>query len=232
MTILMEVSPNVDPDPIDTDEPKLNESKSRSKKSSTSKMKKKSELKKQKHKFDQQTVLDEGIELKEESDMEVSVNGDVSQDESEMDTSMLNDPDGGDHKDDADGQDGWYLRTMGGTDLTSKPSVVSHSGKYVFINSGDKVLVYNSKTGLLLRQLITGEAYSIQKTDKDEEVIVAGQKKVVIWNFLDVKITQKFKIPFSKVPKYELGLKDIYIPDSFHQEKSWSRDFSGSRGKP
>ena len=231
MTILMEVSPNVDPDPIDTDEPKLNESKSRSKKSSTSKMNKKSELKKQKHKFDQQTVLDEGIEMKEESDMEVSMNGGDSQDESEMDTSILYNPDSGDH-DDADGQDGWYMRTMGGRDLTSKPSVVSPSGKYVFINAGDKVLVYNSKTGLLLRQLITGEAYSIQKTDKDEEVIVAGQKKVVIWNFLDVKITKKFKIPFSKVPKYELGLKDIYIPDSFHQEKSWLRDFSESRGKP
>ena len=138
--------------------------------------------------------------------------------ESEMDVSTMNNPDDEPVPMDSEEGEPWYASTVGGLDLTTRPAAVSAGGKYVMVNSGGKIWVYSSKTGQLVRQLNTGQVMAIQRTDKEEEVVVATKKKVVVWNFVDVKTTAKFKISSSKVPNYETGLQSSYIPDNFHKE--------------
>ena len=138
--------------------------------------------------------------------------------ESEMDTSAQGNPEDDQVPMETGDGEPWFATTVGGLDLTSRPAAVSSGGKYVFVNSSGKIMVYSSKSGQLVRKLNTGQVLAIQRTDKEDEVVVATKKKVVIWNFVDVKAAAKFKITSSKVPNYETGLQSSYIPENFHKE--------------
>ena len=182
MTILMEVSPNIDngtldPDPTiletPTDEVMINMRNSRSRNNSVSKMNKKSELLKEKIESKKKGVIDKRKKKPKnkvdiETERDSSFNG-HSEDynDSEMDVSLAENPE---YECASGDKDKWFLRTIEGTDLTSRPAVVSCSGKYIFINSQDRVLVYSSKSGQLMRQLNTGQILAIQKTNIDEEI--------------------------------------------------------------
>jgi len=143
---------------------------------------------------------------------------DTDHSESEMDTSIMENPEDDQVPMEVEDGEPWYASTVSGLDLTSRPAAVSFGGKYVLVNSSGKIMVYSSKSGQLVRKLNTGQVLAIQRTDKEEEVVVATKKKVVIWNFVDVKAATKFKISSNKVPNYEGGLQSSYIPENFHKE--------------
>merc|ERR1719431_1205455 len=135
------------------------------------------------------------------------INGfhDTDHSESEMDTSIMENPEDDQVPMEAEDGEPWYASTVGGLDLTSRPAAVSFGGKYVLVNSSGKIMVYSSKSGQLVRKLNTGQ-------------VLAIKKKVVIWNFVDVKAAAKFKISSYKVPNYETGLQSSFIPENFHRE--------------
>ena len=63
-----------------------------------------------------------------------------------------------------DDTDDWVMRPVSGVDLVSKKAVVTNDGKHILINSTDKVLVYSSSSGQLVRQLDTGNLLAVQPT--------------------------------------------------------------------
>ena len=221
----MEVSPNLDsgtrePDPtiveIQSEEMKIDP---RSRNCSESKMNEQSDIVQEKIDNKKKVVTDKLNKKKtkwfnNENESDLSYIEQLEND-SEMENSSLENPIR-DNEITMKDQCQWFLRTVGGTNLTSNPAVVSSSGKYIFISSEDKIHVYGSKSGQLLRQLNTGRILAIQKTNVDEEIVVASRKKVVVWNFKEVKITFKWKISHNKVPNYEQGLECIYIPVQFY----------------
>jgi len=114
--------------------------------------------------------------------------------------------------------DAWVISVVSGVNLTSKELVVSSDGKHIFVNSGDKVVVYSTSSGQMVRQLNTGPIISIQKGNQEGELIVATLKKLCIWNFMDVRIVNKFKIECrNKLQSFEKV--DIYIPETFNDNK-------------
>merc|ERR1719244_472904 len=112
----------------------------------------------------------------------------------------------------------WVLRPVAGSDLTSSPVVVTPDSRYVVVITGDKVGVYSSQSGQVVRSLNTGPALAVQIVD-NSQIIVATRQKVCVWDFQSVKIVQKFnlyqgdgKTDFKK----RVGeLRDIFIPSKF-----------------
>ena len=98
---------------------------------------------------------------------------DTDHSESEMDTSIMENPEDDQVPMEVEDGEPWYASTVSGLDLTSRPAAVSFGGKYVLVNSSGKIMVYSSKSGQLVRKLNTGQVLAIQRTDKEEEVVVA-----------------------------------------------------------
>merc|ERR1719295_2517001 len=63
--------------------------------------------------------------------------------------------------------DAWVISVVSGVNLTSKELVISRDGKYIIVNSGDKVLVYSTASGQRVRQLNTGPIISVQRGNQD-----------------------------------------------------------------
>ena len=113
----------------------------------------------------------------------------------------------------------WKLRTVAGIDVTSKPAGVSHGGKYVFVNSTEKILIYSSATGQLVRRLNTGPVWALQKTDNENEIVIAFRKRVQTWDFIQVKVVKDQKIYSKEIFNYDSGLESIYIPEKFYRDQ-------------
>jgi len=107
----------------------------------------------------------------------------------------------------------WVKKPVSGVDLVSKDAIVTDDGKYIVINSMNKVLIYSSKSSQLVRQLNTGSILAVQKGDVEGEITVASKSKIMIWNFMEVKIVKKFALNHSKFKASDI--MDIYIPEKF-----------------
>ena len=114
--------------------------------------------------------------------------------------------------------DGWKMRTISGVDVTSQPAVVSHGGKFIFVNSAEKILVYSAASGQLVRKLNTGRVLAVQKTDQEHELVIAYKKRVEVWDFIQIKVVRKLKIYSKEIFSYDTGLESIYIPDRFYED--------------
>ena len=115
--------------------------------------------------------------------------------------------------------EGWKMRSISGIDVTSQPAVVSHGGKFIFVNSLEKILIYSAASGQLVRTLNTGRALAVQRTDQEHEIVVAHKKKVEVWDFMQIKVIRKLKIYSKEIYSYDKGLESIYIPDRFYEDQ-------------
>lgn len=116
--------------------------------------------------------------------------------------------------------DDWVMKPVSGVDLVSKEAVVTGDGKHVLINSTDKVLVYSTASGKMVRQLNTGKVLAVQKSDKEGEVVVATKRKICTWNFMEVKIVKKYPLRFDTIKKFQLkDILDIFVPEKFAETK-------------
>jgi len=111
----------------------------------------------------------------------------------------------------------WVKKPVSGIDLVSKEPIVTEDGKYIVINSQNKVLIYSSKSSQLVRQLNTGNIIAVQKGDVEGEIRVASKTKIMTWNFMEVKIVEKFALADSKFKHSDI--LDIFIPEKFGQSK-------------
>lgn len=116
--------------------------------------------------------------------------------------------------------DDWVMKPVSGVDLVSKEAVVTGDGKHVLINSLDKVLVYSTASGQMVRQLNTGKVMAVQKSDKEGEVVVATKRKICTWNFMELKIVKKYPLRIDTVKKFQpKDILDIFIPEKFAETK-------------
>ena len=115
--------------------------------------------------------------------------------------------------------EGWKMRTISGVDVTSKPAVVSHGGKFIFVISTEKILVFSAASGQLVRKLNTGRVFAVQKTDQEHEIVIAYKKRVEVWDFIQIKVIRKLKIYSKEIFSYDTGLESIYIPDRFYEDQ-------------
>ena len=118
----------------------------------------------------------------------------------------------------ADNSESWKMRTISGIDVTSRPAVVSHGGKFIFVTSREKILIYSATSGQLVRSLNTGRVLAVQKTDQEHEIVVAHKKKVEVWDFMQIKVIRELKIYSKEIYSYEKGLESIYIPERFYED--------------
>ena len=114
--------------------------------------------------------------------------------------------------------DSWVMKEVSGIDLISKRIVVTDDGKYILVNSVDKVLVYSVASGQLVREIETGIVLAMQKGSKEGEVMVATKKKIAIWNFMDVKISKKYSLEFDRKHQ-DKTILEIFIPERFEDTK-------------
>jgi len=112
----------------------------------------------------------------------------------------------------------WVLRPVAGADLTSNSVLVTPDSKYVVVNTKEKVNIYSSTSGQLVRSLNTGPVLAVQVTD-NSQLIVASKNKVCVWNFQLVKIVKKFDLAHGDEKrdfKSRVGeIRDIFIPEKF-----------------
>merc|ERR1719233_50166 len=114
--------------------------------------------------------------------------------------------------------DTWVMKEVSGIDLISRRIVVTDDGKYILVNSGNKVLVYSVASGQLVRELDTGKVLAMQKGSKEGEVMIATKKKLAIWNFMDVRITKKYLLEFDR-KHHDKTILEIFIPERFEDMK-------------
>jgi len=112
----------------------------------------------------------------------------------------------------------WVMREISGIDLVSQKIVVTDDGKYILVNSLDKVLIYSIASGQLVRQLDTGKVLAIQKGSNEGEVMIATKKNIAIWNFMEVKIVIKYPLDFNRKFK-DKTIVEIIIPERFGETK-------------
>eukprot|EP00088_Acartia_fossae_P031144 TRINITY_DN3208_c0_g1_i1.p1 TRINITY_DN3208_c0_g1~~TRINITY_DN3208_c0_g1_i1.p1 ORF type:complete len:815 (+),score=79.54 TRINITY_DN3208_c0_g1_i1:51-2495(+) len=108
------------------------------------------------------------------------------------------------------------VQLCGGRDLVSRPLLMSLDGKYIFTAGDNKVTVFNTETGLPLRELNTGATVKLGLTQNASELVVAGPNAVCTWNFELAKMNIKKK--YFRTEK-KLNVMDALIPSHFSDTK-------------
>ena len=108
------------------------------------------------------------------------------------------------------------VQTCGGRDLVSRPLLMSRDGKHIFTAGDKKVTVFNTETGLPVRELNTGPTVKLGLTQNASELVVAGLNAVTTWNYELAKIDSKKK--YFRVEK-KISVLDALIPNNFSDAK-------------